>query len=182
MAEYGAEFQNGEAPPTIEQETKGLFSFISMPWPTSPTAFLEMYGWYLLAAFLFYYFLWDSIKQKILSSYPTSNNNVTQIPPKNDLCLHEMRAKQQQRLDKITKIHQEKGENKDEKSSVKLSKKHQQMKNSAAYRYATTGKWGKGDEGGSGGMADAQVLPRYRPPSAFQRHGRRPGAAGGGGG
>ncbi len=95
--------------------------------------------------------------------------------------LHEIRAKQQQRLDKITQINQEKKQNDkdDKKSNPKLTKEQQQMKNSAAYRYATTGKWGKDDDKGSGGMADAQTLPRYRPPSASQRHGRRPGGGGG---
>ena len=42
-------------------------------------------------------------------------------------------------------------------------------------------KWGTPDDDkkGSGGAADGQTLPRYRPPSAFQRYGRRPGGGGG---
>ena len=94
--------------------------------------------------------------------------------------LHEIRAKQQMRLDKITKINAERNkyDSDKKKKPPKLSKEQQRMKDSAAYRYATTGKWSKDDKGGSGGMTDNQSLPRYRPPSAFQRHGRRPGGGG----
>eukprot|EP01083_Nonionella_stella_P217108 779631_1 len=179
MAE-DTQFYDGEASPNMQEQTGGFFSSLNFKIPTSPTVFMEMYGWYLLAAFLFYYFLWDSIKDKVLSTFPKSSNNISQIPPQNDMRLHEIRAKQQQRLDKIAKINQEKKDNKNEKSETKLSKEQQQIKNSSAYRFATTGQWGKDDDKGSGGLADAQSLPRYRAPSAFQRHGRRPGGGGGG--
>ena len=110
----------------------------------------------------------------------TGNDN-TQIPPANDMRLHEIRAKQQQRLDRITEINAEKKsfEKEQEKKPPKLTAKQQKMKDSVAYRYATTGKFGKDDKGGLGGLADSADLPRYRPPSAFQRYGRRPGGGGG---
>ena len=113
-----------------------------------------------------------------------SNSNID-IPPQNDIRLAEIRAKQQERLNKITQINIEKkkyeNDNNDdeEKKDIKLNAKQQKMKESVAYRYATTGKWSKkDDDSGGGGKYDSDV-PRYRAPSAFQRYGRRPGGGGG---
>merc|ERR1719295_306091 len=152
-----------------------------MDWSTmSVTALLEQYGWYLLIGFLIYFFWGQKIKDKILEQFPTSDNrDPSKIPTKHDDRLHKIRAEQQQRLDKITTINMERKKHEPkEKSPPKLSAKQKKVKESAAYRYATTGKWGTDDDKGSGGMADAQTLPRYRPPSAFQRYGRRPGGGG----
>ena len=106
------------------------------------------------------------------------------IPPQNDIRLAEIRAKQQERLNKITQINMEKRKylNKDDeekKKEIKLSAKQQKIKDGVAYRFATTGEWSKkGDDDKGGGGYDADTT-RYRAPSAFQRYGRRPGGGGG---
>mmetsp|Transcript_40313 Transcript_40313/g.35566 ORF Transcript_40313/g.35566 Transcript_40313/m.35566 type:complete len:123 (-) Transcript_40313:236-604(-) len=103
-----------------------------------PQQFFATYGWYLLVIFLIYYFYGRTIKEKIMDSNITnftSNNNRSNsnidIPPQNDIRLAEIRAKQQERLNKITQINFEKRkyENDDEKKKeVKLSAKQQKNK------------------------------------------------------
>merc|ERR1719273_1610423 len=126
-----------------------------MDWSTmSVTALLEQYGWYILVGFLIYFFLGDKIKERILEQFPTSNNqDPSRIPTKDDLRLHEIRAKQQQRLDRITTINVERKQHEPEKKKApKLTAKQKKVKDSAAYRFATTGKWGNDDDKGSGGL------------------------------
>eukprot|EP01084_Bolivina_argentea_P100989 181154_1 len=153
-------------------ETSSTFAF-----PTSPQELFEQYGWYLLAGFIFYYFLWDQVRDKILAAFPTSNNNdPSRIPTSSDMRLHEIRAKQQQQFIKTTQSASKK------ETKPKLTKKQENMKKTSAYRYMTTGKFDKDDKGGSGGMADASSMPSYRPRTPFQKYGRKPGGGGGGGG
>ena len=156
----------------------------------NPSQFFEQYGWFLFIAFVIYYFYGRTIKEKLMNNNFTNftnnnnrNNSNLNIPPQNDLRLAEMRAKQQQRLNKITQIHLEKRKHEkkddDEKKEIKLSAKQQKIKDGVAYRFATTGSWSKkDDDDSSGGKYDGDVT-RYRPPSAFQRYGRRPGGGGG---
>ena len=69
-----------------------------------------------------------------------SDRDPSRIPTKHDDRLHEIRAKQQQRLDKITTINAERRRHSpEEKAPPKLSPKQKRVKESAAYRYATTG-------------------------------------------
>ncbi len=72
MAEGTAQFSNEQASPHITEPTASFLSSFKIP--SSPSAFIEIYGWYLLAAFLFWYFLWPSIKDKVLSGFPQSSS------------------------------------------------------------------------------------------------------------
>ena len=57
----------------------GAWSFMNFEIPASPQLFLEMYGWYLLFGFVFYYFCWDGIKNKILAQFPNNSSDTGYI-------------------------------------------------------------------------------------------------------
>lgn len=107
-------------------------------------------------------------------------DDISSIPPSNDYRLNEIRMKQQQRTDRMSEI--TKSMNSNHATSKKLSAKNRKIKNSSAYKYATTGDWGGNEESSDRKRkyhSSNSSLPRYRPPNPFQRHGRRPGGGGG---
>jgi hypothetical protein len=132
----------------------------------------------------------SDLVSKLKDLLPVSNSSNANISSAatNDHRLREMRLQQQERLNRVSQIAREsKSNNPNVKPKLKkLSAKDKKIKNSAAYKFSTTGDWGgtngnastKNDDRRYSGLGSSG-RSSYRPPNPFQRYGRRPGGGGG---